>query len=287
MIQINFIVAVCGFLIKFSKIMHAMSSESAGEVSTMRSSFLAKLLPGQMLESLFDAVPDVFYFVKDLEGRFMGASRRFVQMYGAGSVDALIGKTDYDFSPDFLADAFYVDDQHVMRTGTNSVYNKIELVPASDGSLDWRSTTKIPLYGVSGAVVGLAGITRGISDSDAVYANCPEMRRIVDYVRAHYRDKISVADMAREGGMSLSTQERLFCKTFGLTPLMYLRKTRLSAACAMLRGTSVGVRDIAVACGFNDQTNMTRSFKVELKITPLKYRRRFSCGSAVSSRSGL
>jgi transcriptional regulator GlxA family with amidase domain len=57
---------------------------------------------------------------------------------------------------------------------------------------------------------------------------------------------------------------------------MYLRKTRLNAACKILRSTKVGLCEIPVQCGFNDQTSMTRAFRQELKITPLKYRRSFS-----------
>lgn len=186
-----------------------------------------------------------------------------------------MGKTDYDYSPDFLADAFYEDDQRVMATG-ESIFNQVELVPAADGSLDWLCTSKIPLRNDEGEVVGMAGVSRIISDTDAVYRDHPEMLRIVEYVRANYREKLSVADMARVAGISVSSQERLFRKTFGLTPLMYLRKTRLNAACKMLRETGVGLSSIAVRCGFNDQTNMTRAFRLELKITPLRYRRRFS-----------
>ncbi|MGJ8639407.1 MAG: helix-turn-helix domain-containing protein [Opitutaceae bacterium] len=240
----------------------------------MQSKFLGRLRSGQLMEELFNAIPGVFYFVKDLDSRFMGGSLGFAKSMGVGSVEALIGKTDYDYSPDFLADAFYEDDQSVMAGG-KEIHDKVELVPAADGSLDWLTTTKVPLYAHDGAVVGLAGVARIIRDDDAVYADHPEMYRIVDYVRVNYREKMSVADMASVGGISVSSQERLFRKTFGLTPLMYLRKTRLNAACAMLRDTSTDLAEIAVNCGLTDQTNMTRAFRLELKITPLKYRRRF------------
>lgn len=244
------------------------------EACDLQSQFLGRLRPGQLMEGLFDSLPGVLYFVKDRESRFMSCSLRFARSMGIDSVEALIGKTDYDFSPDFLADAFYADDQSVM-TSALEIYDKIELVPAADGSLDWLCTTKVPLFDDDGAVVGLAGVARIIRDSDAVYVDHPEMHRIVDYVRAHYREKISVSDMAKIGGISVSSQERLFRKAFGLTPLMYLRKTRLNAACAMLRDTLIDLAQIAVECGLTDQTNMTRAFRLELKITPLKYRRRF------------
>jgi transcriptional regulator GlxA family with amidase domain len=171
----------------------------------------------------------------------------------------------------------------VIRTG-QAIFNQIELVPSADGSLDWLCTTKIPLFDTAGVVVGLAGVARIIRDSDAVYADHPEMHKIVDFVRAHYREKLSVADLAKAGGISVSSQERLFKKTFELTPLMYLRRTRLNAACKMLRETSAELAEVAVLCGFNDQTSMTRAFRQELKITPLKYRRSFSDTTSARKR---
>jgi AraC-like DNA-binding protein len=241
----------------------------------MRESFFQSLRPGQMLDSLFEAVPEVYYFYKDSESRFMGGSQSFANLFGESSMESMIGKTDYDFCADFLADAFHADDRKVMGSGKPQT-GEIELVPSEDGSLDWLQTTKIPLYGVAGEVVGLAGVARMIPDTDAVYADHPEMHEIVQFVRAHYREKISVVDMAEKGGISISSQERLFRKTFGSTPSMYLRRTRLNAACTMLRESDVDLPRIALSCGLGDQTNMTRAFRKELRITPMKYRRRFS-----------
>ena len=247
----------------------------SGPTSALLESFRSSLRPGQLFVDLFDSVLDVHFFVKDRESRFMGGSVSFANTLSERSIEPMLGKTDHDYSPDFLADAFYADDQEVISTG-QGLYNKIELVPSEDGSLDWLCTTKIPLFGNDGSVVGLAGVARVIRDTDSVYAEHPEMHLIVDYVRAHYREKLSVTDMARVGRISVSSQERLFRKTFGLTPLMYLRKTRLNAACKLLRDTNTTLSEIAVECGFNDQTNMTRAFRLELKITPHRYRRRFS-----------
>lgn len=255
--------------------MALMLETTVGNPKETASRFLDDLQPGQLLEALFDAVPGAFFFVKDRKSRFMSGSQSFAETLGEDSVLPMIGKTDYDYSPDFLADTFYADDQTVMNTGV-AIFNKTELVPSADGSLDWLCTTKIPLKGRDGSIVGLAGVARIIRESDALYADHPEMRAIVDYVREHYRDKVTVADLARAGGISVSSQERLFKKTFGLTPMMYLRKTRLNAACKLLRDTKVSLAAIAQKCGFNDQTSMTRAFRLELKITPLKYRRKFT-----------
>lgn len=236
--------------------------------------FLKELQPGQMLEPLFEAVPGVHYFVKDSQSRFITASLSFARMLGAKSAEEMLGKTDFDYCPDFLAESFIEDDRRVM-SGGKPILGKVELVP-THGSLDWLSTSKMPLYNHEGEIVGLAGVTRVLSDSDALYHDHPEMRKIIFFIQNQFRHKITLTDMAREAGISVSSVERLFRTTFGVTPAMYLRKTRLNAACQKLRGGSESLAAIAEDCGLNDQTNMTRAFRQELKITPLRYRRRFS-----------
>jgi len=236
-------------------------------------SFVGKLRPGQLVEALIDSVPGLYYFIKDRESRFVGANLRFAKTLGEPSVDRIIGKTDFDYSADFLAEAFQADDRVVMTTGV-AVINKVELVP-NRNALDWVVTSKIPLWGKDGTVVGMAGLTRSIQESESIYHDHPEMRYIAEHVKQGFRHRITIADMASVAGISPSSVDRLFRKTFGITPFMYLRKIRLNAACALLRGGVMNLVDIAVQCGFNDQASMTRAFRMELKITPLRYRNRF------------
>ena len=236
--------------------------------------FLQGLRPGQLLEPLFDAIPGVHYFVKDHQSRFMAASMSFAELLGENSVEAILGKTDYDYSADFMARAFIEDDQKVMSAG-KPILNQVELVPTHD-SIDWLSTSKTPLYNHEGDIVGLAGITRTLSDSDELYRDHPEMLHIIRYIQTEFRNKITIRDMALEANISVSSVERLFRATFGVTPAKYLRKTRLNDACRRLRDRNESLAVIAESCGLNDQTNMTRAFRQELKITPLKYRQRFS-----------
>ena len=107
---------------------------------------------------------------------------------------------------------FIADDQRVIRTG-QAIYNQIELVPSADGSLDWLCTTKVPLFDNDDAVIGLAGVARIIRDSDAVYAEHPEMRRIVELcARALSREIISCRRLAEVGGVSVSSHRSVYLK---------------------------------------------------------------------------
>jgi len=247
-------------------------------LKTIQERFLDQLCPGQMLEALFDSLPNANYFVKDRESRFMSASRSFALMLGEASIDELIGKTDYDYSADFLAEAFIADDKRVLKNG-RPVLSKVELVPDAD-SLEWVCTSKVPLWGVTGDILGLAGVVRHIDDGHELYLHHPEMRKIVEFIQNNYRSKVTLSQMAGAADISISSVERLFRRNFGLTPHQYLQKTRLNAACRSLRAEAIELAQIARECGFNDQTSMTRSFRQELKITPLRYRQRFSVKQA-------
>lgn len=240
-----------------------------------KSSFFDQLRPGQLLEELFDHIPSVHFFIKDKHSRFVGGNLSFAQALGCKSLADIIGKTDYDYTPNFLADAYCEDDQSVINTGT-PILNKVELVPVSDGSLDWLSTCKLPLKDRSDQIIGLVGTTRVIRDDESLYTNNPQMLNIINFIRQAYPKKISITDSAKAVNISTSKQERLFKDTFSISPLMYLRRTRLKAACRMLRNHQHTIQEVAVACGFNDQTNMTRAFRQDLKITPYKYLKSFA-----------
>ena len=119
------------------------------------------------LAELFDCVADVLVWVKDCDGRYCWVNRAFLLNYvmdgrdhdGPDSgIESILGKTDYDLSPAFLADQFRLDDESVLAG--KRIVNRIELVGQPDGLTVWNVTNKIPLVGDDGSVIGTAGITR-------------------------------------------------------------------------------------------------------------------------------
>ena len=89
----------------------------SGPTSALLESFRSSLRPGQLFVDLFDIVPDVHFFVKDRESRFMGGSVSFANTLSERSIEPMLGKTDHDYSPDFLADAFCPNWVVVAQTG--------------------------------------------------------------------------------------------------------------------------------------------------------------------------
>lgn len=115
----------------------------------------------RLLRTLIDNMPDYIY-VRDSASRFLLANQALAQLVGAESPEDLLGKSDFDFFPKELAEAFYADDQKVIRTG-QGVLNQEEASMDSRGNAKWTLTSKVPLRDKNGQVAGIMGIGRDIT----------------------------------------------------------------------------------------------------------------------------
>jgi diguanylate cyclase (GGDEF)-like protein/PAS domain S-box-containing protein len=114
------------------------------------------------LNVLLDTIPDNIYF-KDAESRFTRISRHMAQWLGLKDPTEALGKTDFDFFTSEHADQAFRDEQEIIRTGVPLV-NVQEKETFPDGSIRWVSTTKMPLRGPDGTIVGTFGISRDITE---------------------------------------------------------------------------------------------------------------------------
>ncbi|MGA9672639.1 MAG: MHYT domain-containing protein, partial [Terracidiphilus sp.] len=115
-----------------------------------------------ILRALIDNIPD-FVYVKDLKSRFVVANPHVARVVGARTPDELLGKTDFDFFPQEIANAFYEDEQNVIRSG-QPLYNREEKALDNDGNEIHILTTKVPLRDNRGQITGIAGIGHDISN---------------------------------------------------------------------------------------------------------------------------
>jgi len=116
-----------------------------------------------MLRALIDNMP-YFMYVKDIQSRFVVANRYLARVVGVDTPEALQGKTDFDYYPLELANAFYEDEQRVILSG-QPLHNREEKVRDIDGNEMDILTTKVPIQDANGRLVGIAGIGRDISAS--------------------------------------------------------------------------------------------------------------------------
>ncbi len=231
--------------------------------------FLKRIFGGQHITLLFSQVPDVNYFAKDAAGRFVQADAGFVAMLGAARLEDVLGKTDADFFPPEYTARFVADDQAVMVTG-QPLCQQAEPVPRPDRTFEWRVVTKVPLRDVDGQIIGIAGITCRIH---AENATChPGIYAILEHIGVNYGKRITMRNLAEIATLSPSTIERHFDHMFQTSPLRYLNTVRLRAARHLLLTTDDSLSEIAIACGFSDQSHMTAQFRRFFGTTPRRYR---------------
>lgn len=114
-----------------------------------------------LLGTLIDSLPDQIH-VKDRQGRYLLDNEAHRRMRNLRPGETA-GKTVWDFFPPALARLYEADDQSVLRTG-QPILNREEPTLDEGGSRRWLSTTRTPLTGATGEVVGLVGISRDITD---------------------------------------------------------------------------------------------------------------------------
>lgn len=97
-------------------------------------------------------------------------------------------------------------------------------------------------------------------------------RRVKAYLEAHFHEPVAVADLAQMCDLSRSYFIKAFKESFGRTPYRWLSEYRVSRARALLLG-NLSLAEIAIACGFSDQSHMTRSFTDLVGVAPGQFRR--------------
>jgi PAS domain S-box-containing protein len=115
----------------------------------------------KMFQLVLDTIP-VRVFWKDTESNYQGCNRLFAGDANYGSIENVIGKTDYDFVDKNLADSFRKNDKLAMAKGRAN-RNEEEVSFAEDGHHEILETIKTPLYRRDGQLSGVLGIGRDIT----------------------------------------------------------------------------------------------------------------------------
>lgn len=99
------------------------------------------------------------------------------------------------------------------------------------------------------------------------------LKRMLGFIRDHFAEDISPADIAASAGVCERECFRCFRQELGTTPLATLTDFRLRKAAELLRETDRSVSDIAAACGFANSSYFGKVFRSRMNLSPLAYRR--------------
>lgn len=104
------------------------------------------------------------------------------------------------------------------------------------------------------------------------------IRKVTSYLTQNFSKSISLKEMADMAGLSLYHFTRKYKKETGVTPHQFLLSTRMSAAKYYLSNTTMTIQEIALSCGFDDESTFCYSFRKREGKTPKQFR----TGSALS-----
>lgn len=96
---------------------------------------------------------------------------------------------------------------------------------------------------------------------------------ILNRIQSRYHEPIQMQDLVKLSGMSERNLQKTFREATGFSPIQYLLRTRIAAACYLLSTSTDSITDIAFRVGFNDSNYFARQFHKLVGITPRKYRK--------------
>ena len=131
----------------------------------------------------------------------------------------------------------------------------------------------------SGSIVGTAGLTRNLGATRQEATPDLGFGPVLDHLRDHFHETVTNREMAKRAHLSVRAFERKFLACFHLTPQRYLRKLRMRMASRALVYTRASVAEVALGCGFSDQSHFTREFRRQFGRTPREYREYYAKGT--------
>jgi AraC family transcriptional regulator len=98
-------------------------------------------------------------------------------------------------------------------------------------------------------------------------------RRVTELMRQEIANKLSLERLATECDLSVRHFTRAFRLSTGVSPHRYLLGLRLEKARQLLADPAVPLQEVAMSCGFADQSHFTRVFSAVEQVSPGMWRR--------------
>ncbi len=240
-------------------------------LKTWRNDFVARLAQPLFVEALFDHMPDMVFSIKDRAGRYVCISEACADRCGLDHKREAVGRTAHELWPRHMADRYAEQDEQLFRTG-QPVLDKLDLTLFNNRKPGWCLSNKTPLLDKEGQLIGLACLSRDLLEPSRAGIVDARMAKAVDQMLAHYAEPLRMETLADLAGVCTAQFERRMKKIFQLSAGQFLTKTRIDAAARALAETDTAISEIALGCGFCDQSALSKQFRQLTGLTPRDYR---------------
>lgn len=99
-----------------------------------------------------------------------------------------------------------------------------------------------------------------------------QLNQVLDYIEAGLAGEIKLADLAGLLGMSPFHFGRMFKQSMGISPHQYVIQQRIERAKYLLKHSDQTIIDIALECGFNSHSHLSKQFRKVMGVAPRNFR---------------
>jgi len=205
---------------------------------------------------------------KDSESHWqLGQSQQFMHLYFSDDYLKQVALKVFDIDPRML--------QLPELTFTNEVATEALFRHCMVNS-DWENNgNHLAIEQVTNTIIVSMLQNMGIKKINAPVIGGLSPRAIAlvcDYMHAHFHRQIYLAELAGLAQLSEYHFCRMFKQSMAQTPQTYLLEIRIEQVKLRILSRQQSIADIALQCGFSNQSHMGRYFKKQVGISPTQYR---------------
>ena len=170
-----------------------------------------------LMNALMDNIPDTIYF-KDTASNFTRINKAQQKTLGVKTAEEAVGKSDFDFFDHAHAQKAFEEERYIMSRDKPMI-SRIEKIHTTDG-WKWFSATKVPLKNDANDIIGLAGISRDITDLKLMEETLRQNEQYLKNMNAE-KDKlfsIIAHDLRSPFNSFIMLTDMFMNKEYGITP---------------------------------------------------------------------
>jgi len=164
--------------------------------------------------TILDNLPYLVWF-KDNNGKYIHVNKAFADSYRR-KPDEIIGKSDFDICSYEKAIEFHHSDEEVRQSKKRQFYEQIETLFDSDTNFE---TYKTPVFDKRGNVIGIAGISREITENSQMEKTLHEREEQFRALLQNSSDAISIIN--RQGKIIFESSEKNKISEFEIGELLH------------------------------------------------------------------
>jgi AraC family transcriptional regulator len=138
---------------------------------------------------------------------------------------------------------------------------------------EFRQGDELALVSLEGVLLEMLAEGARHAGVSGPVAVIPRWLRIArEYLESNFLRPLSLAEIAGAAGVHRVHLSREFRRYFSTTVGEFLRRKRIEYACHLVSTTNIALAEIAMTCGFSDQSHFSATFRRQVGLTPARFR---------------